>query len=390
LNTDITVEADNLSSSDFLIKCRAKNSEASSNYSTPSGMIQYRPVQTTQNIDNSTSIGGLVAGIGAATALSSVVGALTGNTSSGGLFSSIFNSFKDKTGIDLTNANTKPATTMRVGSSAASQGWAFNQTSSGVWTLDTTGAGGSSGGNVTFPTNSTGYLYNDGTGTLTWVTTSSYNDSNVAAYIPEDPTIQSMQANITALSANSTVASSNYASDGADNIKSTYKNGPIVESPYNLYVSGVGSLGGYNNMDKLGDSSLEHMNFYAHQAVAGNVKIPSSWDVQLDYCNSTSGSITVTCIPSSYANVRISAVQHQTYSNVKIAKNVNVWANGVSNFYTPTAIGSTSIPVGNATANVNITSGVWVDIDPIKVPGTVESNSNNTGPFGIKVYNSGC
>ena len=68
---EVTLSIDSLSTSNFLIKARAKNSNAVSPFSDPSGQVYYAPVQTTDNINDSTTVnGGLLTAVGIATLLS--------------------------------------------------------------------------------------------------------------------------------------------------------------------------------------------------------------------------------------------------------------------------------------------------------------------------------
>jgi hypothetical protein len=105
LSTDITVEVDNLSTSNFLIKCRALNSEATSSFSSPSGKIEYAPVQVAGSIGPNTTVtnstGGLVTALGAVSLLNNIDGLFSGNSAAGGMFDKVFKTFKDVTGADL-------------------------------------------------------------------------------------------------------------------------------------------------------------------------------------------------------------------------------------------------------------------------------------------------
>lgn len=56
LNTNITVEVDSLSTSDFLIKAKALNHEFSSPFSSPSGVINYAPQQATDLLNLGTTV----------------------------------------------------------------------------------------------------------------------------------------------------------------------------------------------------------------------------------------------------------------------------------------------------------------------------------------------
>jgi hypothetical protein len=53
---NVTLSVDSLSTSNFLIKCRAKNASATSPFSAPSGQIYYAPVQTTDSIGPDTEV----------------------------------------------------------------------------------------------------------------------------------------------------------------------------------------------------------------------------------------------------------------------------------------------------------------------------------------------
>lgn len=80
-DTEENIEFDGLSSSDFFVKTRGFNSQVFGPYSDPSGLIAYRPVQTTQALDNSTSaLGGLLGALTILDLLKSVDGLLGGQT----------------------------------------------------------------------------------------------------------------------------------------------------------------------------------------------------------------------------------------------------------------------------------------------------------------------
>ena len=71
---EVTLSIDSLSTSNFLIKARAKNSNAVSPFGDPSGQVYYAPVQTTNSVSSDTTItdvnGNLLTAVGVATLLS--------------------------------------------------------------------------------------------------------------------------------------------------------------------------------------------------------------------------------------------------------------------------------------------------------------------------------
>jgi hypothetical protein len=103
--TNVTYEDDAIGTSDFYIKTRGVNSFIVGPYSDPSGLISYKPVQQTDAIGPETSMfnstGGLILGL-AAVELLGKLGSLFAESDVGkSLFSAIFDTFKDVTGIDL-------------------------------------------------------------------------------------------------------------------------------------------------------------------------------------------------------------------------------------------------------------------------------------------------
>jgi hypothetical protein len=102
---EVTTEVTAISPGDFFIKARGFNSVVVGQFSDPSGLIEYVPVQTTQAIDDNTGIfdntGALVTALGASFLINKVSDLLLGSVSSGSIFSSIFDLFKEETGVDL-------------------------------------------------------------------------------------------------------------------------------------------------------------------------------------------------------------------------------------------------------------------------------------------------
>lgn len=106
----VRLEYDNLSASDFVIKTRGKNSATTGPYSAVSGFTNFNPTQVTQGIDSNTkavnALGGIVTALAVIDLLKGVDGIYQKVFSTGSLFTSIFETFKEYTGIDLTEAAT--------------------------------------------------------------------------------------------------------------------------------------------------------------------------------------------------------------------------------------------------------------------------------------------
>lgn len=102
---EVTAEVSSIPTGNFFIKTRGFNSIVVGQFSDPSGLIEYVPVQTTQAIDNNTGIfdntGALVTALGASFLINKVSDLLLGSVSSGSIFSSVFDLFKTQTGVDL-------------------------------------------------------------------------------------------------------------------------------------------------------------------------------------------------------------------------------------------------------------------------------------------------
>lgn len=109
----VELNYDTLDGSDFYVKVRGINGSISGPYSTPSGLILYRPVQVTDAVGPDTATlddnGDPITGLLAANALLALLGGLfNGSTASGtpgigsgSLFGSIFDLFSTETGQDI-------------------------------------------------------------------------------------------------------------------------------------------------------------------------------------------------------------------------------------------------------------------------------------------------
>ena len=102
--TEVTITNDTLAAGNVYVKTRGINSSTIGPFSTPAGFV-YTPVQTTNNIDENTSVsnstGTMVAALGALSLLNSLDGLFSGNAAPGGLFKKVFDLFKDETGLDI-------------------------------------------------------------------------------------------------------------------------------------------------------------------------------------------------------------------------------------------------------------------------------------------------
>jgi hypothetical protein len=102
--TTVTLDYDSLGTANFIIKTRGINDITVGPFSTPSGSVFFAPVQTTNAIDANTQMfdatGGLLTGL-ALVSLASKLLDLFGGDFTKSIFGSIFDTFKDVTGIDL-------------------------------------------------------------------------------------------------------------------------------------------------------------------------------------------------------------------------------------------------------------------------------------------------
>lgn len=99
----VTITNDTLVAGNLYVKTRGINSQTVGPFSSPSGFV-YTPVQTTNNIDENTTVsstGGLVTALGALTLLNNIDQLFSGNTASGSVFKKIFDLFTANTGFDL-------------------------------------------------------------------------------------------------------------------------------------------------------------------------------------------------------------------------------------------------------------------------------------------------
>lgn len=102
--TEVSITNDTLVSGNLYVKTRGINGQTVGPFSVPAGFV-YTPIQTTNNIDENTSVssstGGLVTALGALTLLNNLDGLFSGNTAAGGLFKKVFDLFADETGTDI-------------------------------------------------------------------------------------------------------------------------------------------------------------------------------------------------------------------------------------------------------------------------------------------------
>lgn len=102
--TNVLYEDDSIGTSDFYIKTRGFNSLVTGPFSDPSGLIVFKPVQTTEAIDPNTEVvdstGQLLTALGVSLLLSKL-GDLFESDAATSLFDKIFDVFRDETGYDL-------------------------------------------------------------------------------------------------------------------------------------------------------------------------------------------------------------------------------------------------------------------------------------------------
>lgn len=103
--TAVTMDYDQLATSNFLIKTRGVNKDTVGRFSEPSGTVYYAPVQATDAITPDTqaisSTGSLLTALSVLSLLNRVDGLFSGNTSVGGIFDKVFDLFKGNTGYDI-------------------------------------------------------------------------------------------------------------------------------------------------------------------------------------------------------------------------------------------------------------------------------------------------
>lgn len=99
----ITISNDGLSSGNLYVKTRGINRQTVGPFSDPAGFV-YTPVQTTNSIDENTSVSstaGLATALGALTLLNNIDQLFSGNVANGSLFTKVFDLFSSNTGLDL-------------------------------------------------------------------------------------------------------------------------------------------------------------------------------------------------------------------------------------------------------------------------------------------------
>jgi hypothetical protein len=162
----VVLEYDALASQDFFIKTRGFNATTTGPYSTPSGLIEYRPKQITDGIGPDTGVfdetGALVTAFAASLLMNKVSDLLLGAVSSSSLFQSIFDAFEDVTGIDLVGEASAGELVVASNLSVADEGTTISPTTSrinfvgtgvtasgnGVVTVNIGGGGGGTGGGL--------------------------------------------------------------------------------------------------------------------------------------------------------------------------------------------------------------------------------------------------
>lgn len=94
-----------LQQSDFYVKVRGINSVTTGPFSNPSGLITYKPTVVADTVsDSPVSIGGQLMSLGLLTLLNNLDKLFTGDSSTGGVFGKVFETFKNVTGYDLLGA----------------------------------------------------------------------------------------------------------------------------------------------------------------------------------------------------------------------------------------------------------------------------------------------
>jgi hypothetical protein len=103
--TPVTFEYDSVSSSDFFVKTRGINTSTTGPFSGVSGLVNFVPRQTTQAVGPNTglfnSAGGLIGSLALSALLSKLADLFTSSDAGKSIFSKIFETFEDVTGIDL-------------------------------------------------------------------------------------------------------------------------------------------------------------------------------------------------------------------------------------------------------------------------------------------------
>jgi hypothetical protein len=103
--TAVVLDYDNLGTTNFFVKTRGFNTNTVGAFSTPSGLVEFAPVQTTNALDANTqafgSTGALLGGLALTTLLGKLADLFTESDIGKSIFDKIFETFEDVTGIDL-------------------------------------------------------------------------------------------------------------------------------------------------------------------------------------------------------------------------------------------------------------------------------------------------
>jgi hypothetical protein len=101
--TAVVLDYDNLGTTNFYIKTRGFNTTTVGPFSTPSGLVEFAPRQTTNAIDANTQAFDATGGLLGALALTTLLGKLSDlfPDATGSIFDKIFKTFEEVTGIDL-------------------------------------------------------------------------------------------------------------------------------------------------------------------------------------------------------------------------------------------------------------------------------------------------
>jgi len=101
--TAVVLDYDNLGTTNFYVKTRGFNTSTVGPYSTPSGLVEFEPRQTTNAIDANTQVFDATGGLLGALALTTLLGKLSDlfPNATGSIFDKIFETFEEVTGIDL-------------------------------------------------------------------------------------------------------------------------------------------------------------------------------------------------------------------------------------------------------------------------------------------------
>ncbi len=102
----VSLDYDQLNTSNFYVKTRGFNAVTVGPYSTPSGLVEFTATQVTNAIGpDTTALGGLLGALSVLQLIKSVDGLFGNDSSSGSLFKKVFDLFKDVTGVDLIGEN---------------------------------------------------------------------------------------------------------------------------------------------------------------------------------------------------------------------------------------------------------------------------------------------